>query len=38
MNVEDPGAFKKPWVVKRTANLDPTHEILANICVANERT
>jgi hypothetical protein len=32
MTVEDPGAFKKPWVVKRTANLNPTDEIMENIC------
>jgi hypothetical protein len=37
MTVEDPGAFKKPWVVKRTANLDPTDEIRENICSENEK-
>jgi hypothetical protein len=37
MTVEDPGAFKKPWVVKRTANLDPTDEIMENICSENEK-
>ena len=37
MSVEDPCAFKKPWVVKRTANLDPTDEIMENICVENEK-
>jgi hypothetical protein len=37
MTVEDPGAFKKPWVVKRAANLDPTDEIMENICVENEK-
>jgi len=37
MTVEDPGAFKKPWVVKRTANLDPTDEIMENICNENEK-
>ena len=37
MTVEDPGAFKKPWVVKRTANLDPTDEIRENICTENEK-
>jgi hypothetical protein len=37
MTVEDPGAFKKAWVVKRAANLDPTDEIMENICVENEK-
>jgi hypothetical protein len=37
MTVEDPGAFKKPWVVKRSANLDPTDELMENICVENEK-
>jgi hypothetical protein len=32
MTVEDPGAFKKPWVVKRASNLDPTVEIMEYIC------
>jgi hypothetical protein len=37
MTVEDPGALKKPWVVKRTANLDPTSEIMEFICNENEK-
>ena len=37
MTVEDPGAFRKPWVVRRTANLDPTDEIRENICTENEK-
>jgi hypothetical protein len=37
MTVEDPGAFRKPWVVRRTANLDPTDEIRENICSENEK-
>ena len=37
MTVEDPGAFKKPWVVNRTANLDPTDEVMENICNENEK-
>ena len=37
MTVEDPGAFRKPWIVKRTANLDPTDEIRENICSENEK-
>jgi hypothetical protein len=37
MTVEDPGAFKKPWVVKRAANFDPTDEIMEFICTENEQ-
>jgi hypothetical protein len=37
MTMEDPGTFKKPWVVKRTANLDPTDEIMEYICTENEK-
>jgi hypothetical protein len=37
MTVEDPGAFKKPWIVKRAANLDPTNEVMEYICNENEK-
>lgn len=37
MTVEDPGALKKPWLVRRNANLDPTDEIMEFICVENEK-
>jgi hypothetical protein len=37
MTVEDPSALKKPWVVKRTANLDRTSEIMEFICNDNEK-
>jgi hypothetical protein len=37
MTVEDPGAFKTPWVVKRAATLDLTDDIMENICVENEK-
>jgi hypothetical protein len=37
MTVQDPGAFKKPWVVRRTATLDPTNEIMEYICNENEK-
>ena len=37
MTVEDPGALKKPWIVKRVAILDPTDEIMENICSENEK-
>jgi len=37
MTVEDLGAFRKSWMVKRTANLDPTDEIMEYICNENEK-
>ena len=37
MTIEDPGALKKPWNVKRAANLDPTDEIMENVCNENEK-
>jgi hypothetical protein len=37
MIVEDPGAFKKAWIVKRAANLDPTDEVMEYICNENEK-
>ena len=37
MTVEDPGAFKKPWVVKRAANLDPADEVMEFVCNENEK-
>jgi len=37
MTMDDPGTFKKPWTVKREANLDPTDEIMEYICNENEK-
>jgi hypothetical protein len=37
MTMEDPATFKKPWTVKREANLDPTDEIMEYICNENEK-
>ena len=37
MTMEDPGTFKKPWTIKREANLDPTDEIMEYICNENEK-
>jgi hypothetical protein len=37
MTVDDPGMLKKPWVVKRAANLDSADEIMENICSENEK-
>jgi hypothetical protein len=37
LTVEDPGALKKPWVVKRTYNLDPKEDIMEAVCLENEK-
>ncbi len=37
MTVDDAGALKKPWVIKRTYVLEPTDDIMENVCAENER-
>ena len=37
MTVEDSGALKKPWIIKRTYNLDPTEDIMESVCTENEK-
>jgi len=37
MTVEDPGALKESWVIKRTYILDPKEDILENVCTENEK-
>ena len=37
MTVEDPGAMKTRWVIKRTYILDPTEDIMENVCTENEK-
>jgi hypothetical protein len=32
MTLEDPGALRKPWIVKQMAKLNPTNEIMEWIC------
>jgi len=31
--IEDPGAYKKPWIIKRIADLDPNDEIGEYVCI-----
>jgi hypothetical protein len=35
--LEDPGAYKKPWIIKRVADLDPNDEIGEYVCTEGER-
>ena len=37
MTMEDPGTFKKPWLIKRISDLDPTNEVMEYICNENEQ-
>ncbi|HEV2199264.1 MAG TPA: carboxypeptidase-like regulatory domain-containing protein [Bryobacteraceae bacterium] len=37
MKVEDSEALKKPWIVKRTYNLDPKEDIMEAVCLENEK-
>ncbi len=33
----DPGALKKPWIIKRTYTLDPKDDVMEAVCMENER-
>ena len=35
--IDDPGAFKKPWTMKRVAELAPGEEIYEFICPENNQ-
>jgi len=35
--IDDPGAYAKPWIIKRAADLDPTDEIGEYVCTEGER-
>lgn len=35
--IEDPGAYRKPWIIKRVADLDPHDEIGEYVCTEGER-
>jgi hypothetical protein len=35
--IEDPGAYAKPWIIKRVADLDPDYEIGEYVCLEGER-
>lgn len=37
LRVEDSGALKQPWIIKRTYNLDPNEDILEAVCMENEK-
>lgn len=35
--IDDPGAYAKPWIIKRVADLDPGDEIGEYVCTEGER-
>ena len=35
--IQDPGAYRAPWVIKRVADLDPNDEIGEYVCTEGER-
>jgi hypothetical protein len=35
--IEDPGAYAKPWIIKKVADLDPDDEIGEYVCTEGER-
>lgn len=35
--IDDPGAYKRPWIIKRVADLDPNDEIGEYVCTEGER-
>jgi len=37
LSVEDSGALKRPWTLKRVYNLDPQEDILESVCAENEK-
>ena len=37
MRLDDSGALKAPWTIKRTYILDPKEDILENVCTENEK-
>ena len=37
LRVEDSGALKKPWIIKRTYNLDPKEDVMEAVCMENEK-
>ena len=37
LTVEDPGALKKPWVIKRAYTLDPKDDVIESVCLENEK-
>jgi len=37
LTVEDSGALKKPWIIKRTYTLDPNDDVMEAVCMENER-
>jgi hypothetical protein len=37
LTVEDSRALKKPWIIKRTYNLNPNDDVMESVCTENEK-
>jgi hypothetical protein len=37
ITIDDPGAFVKPWIIKKVSALAPNEEITETVCVENNR-
>lgn len=37
ITVEDPGAYRKPWIMKRATEIDPNDDIGEYVCAENEK-
>jgi len=35
--IDDPGAYRKPWIIKRIADIDPDDDIGEYVCTENNR-
>ena len=35
--IDDPGTYKKPWIIKRATELDPNDDIGEYVCTENEK-
>jgi hypothetical protein len=37
ITIDDPGAYAKPWIIKRVSELDPNDDIGEYVCTENEK-
>jgi hypothetical protein len=37
ITIDDPGAYRKPWIMKRATELDPNDDIGEYVCTENEK-
>jgi hypothetical protein len=37
ITIDDPGAYAKPWVIKRVSDLEPNDDIGEYVCTENNK-